>query len=387
MKFNKDWMKERWAQTAIAICIGVTFYMLLGHIRGIFGFFASFYHYIAPVVLGVILAYMMNPLMKFFEARVFGKLGREGLRRILSLMLTVLFILLIITVLLVSLIPQLMSSVMSIYTTLTESDFHAGRLYEDFSEYAHRFNIDLDTVMGYGTEMIGNVIKAVPDSLGNIVGKSINIGSSIFSFILSFILAIYFLGDKEHLLGGVRKLAKLSFSQKRYDKIASFFDKCNTILLGYIWGDLMDALVVGIINFAFMTIVGMPYSVLISVIVAVTNLAPTFGPIAGAVIGGFILVLNNPWHALWFIIFTIVLQTVDGYIIKPKLFGNALGISSVWILMSIIVLGRMAGIIGVLLAIPFAAIVDFIYREYFLIWLTNKRKETNDKALKTDKEK
>ena len=124
-----------------------------------------------------------------------------------------------------------------------------------------------------------------------------------------------------------------------------------------------------------MTLAGMDYAALISVIVGVTNLAPTFGPLAGAVIGAFFLVFVNPWYALWFLVFTAVLQTLDGYIIKPKLFGNTLGVSSLWILISIIVLGRMFGIPGILLAIPFAAISDIVYKEVILYNLERRKEE------------
>jgi predicted PurR-regulated permease PerM len=115
-----------------------------------------------------------------------------------------------------------------------------------------------------------------------------------------------------------------------------------------------------------MSIAGMDYAALVSVIVGLTNLAPTFGPLVGAIIGAFMLVFVNPWWALWFLIFTAILQTIDGYIIKPKLFGNTLGVSSLWILISIIVLGRMFGVAGILLAIPFAAIFDILYKEIVL---------------------
>ena len=101
-------------------------------------------------------------------------------------------------------------------------------------------------------------------------------------------------------------------------------------------------------NFIFMSIVGMDYALLISVVVGVTNMAPTFGPIVGAVVGAFILVLVNPWYALWFLIFTVILQTIDGYIIKPKLFGDTLGVSSIWILITLVVGGRMFGVAGIL---------------------------------------
>ena len=130
--------------------------------------------------------------------------------------------------------------------------------------------------------------------------------------------------------------------------------------------DIIDGIIVGITNFIFFLIMGMPYNILISVVVGITNLAPTFGPIVGGLIGAFILLLVNPWQALWFILFTLVLQTIDGYIIKPKLFGNSFGVSSIWILITIIVGGRMFGVWGILLAIPFAAIADYFYHD--VIW-------------------
>ena len=125
-----------------------------------------------------------------------------------------------------------------------------------------------------------------------------------------------------------------------------------------------------------MLIAGQPYSVLISVIVGVTNLAPTFGPIVGCAIGAFILVLaSNPWYALWFIIFTIILQTIDGYILKPRLFGESLGVSPLMILIAIVLGGRKFGVIGILLAIPAAAIIDFIWKDYVIKKLEEKHSQ------------
>ena len=115
-----------------------------------------------------------------------------------------------------------------------------------------------------------------------------------------------------------------------------------------------------------MVIFRMDYAVMISVVVGITNTAPTFGPIVGAVIGALILVLVNPLWAAWFLIFTIILQTVDGYIIKPKLFGDTLGISSLLILIAIVVGGRMFGVVGIILGIPVAAIFDYIFKIGFL---------------------
>ena len=238
---------------------------------------------------------------------------------------------------------------------------------------AETLHIDIHSITTMGNNMLAGFTENLPDNINSIVSTSVNIGSSIFNFVIAFILAIYFLGDKEHMVGGFTRLLKLTLSDKQFKEWSDFWRRCNSILLRYIGGDLLDAIIVGIANFIFMSWFSMPYSVLISVVVGVTNLAPTFGPIVGAVIGAFILVLVNPWHALWFLIFTIILQTLDGYVIKPKLFGNTLGISSVWILIAIIVFGRVFGIVGVLLAIPFAAIIDFSYREVFIVWLEKRK--------------
>jgi predicted PurR-regulated permease PerM len=128
-----------------------------------------------------------------------------------------------------------------------------------------------------------------------------------------------------------------------------------------------------------MMIAGMPFVSLISVIVGVTNLMPTFGPMIGAAIGAFILVLVEPMHALAFLIFTLVLQLLDGYILKPKLFGGSLGVPAAWILISIVVGGKLFGVVGIVLAIPFSAIVVFVFEE-LLMPLLLSRKARNEKA-------
>ena len=146
-------------------------------------------------------------------------------------------------------------------------------------------------------------------------------------------------------------------------------------------GDLrpLDALIVGVANAVFMALMGMQYIGLISVVVAVTNLIPTFGPIIGGAVGGFILLLVQPVHALIFIAFTFVLQFLDPYFIKPKLFGNTLGVSGLLILMSVLVCGRIWGIPGILIAIPLAAIVDFVYSEGILTALEKRKKDRQKK--------
>ena len=160
--------------------------------------------------------------------------------------------------------------------------------------------------------------------------------------------------------------------KKYFNKTLKFFSRCDVILVRYIVSSLLDAAIIGIINAVFMSLMGMQYVGLISVIVALTNLIPTFGPLIGGAIGAFILVLFKPWHALFFLLFTLVLQFLDGYIIKPKLFGNTLGVSGLLILVSVLVCGNIAGVVGILLSIPLAAILNFVYLDVLLPYLERR---------------
>ena len=139
----------------------------------------------------------------------------------------------------------------------------------------------------------------------------------------------------------------------------------------------MDSLIVGIVNGVFMFAMGMPYAVFCSVVVALTNLAPTFGPFVGAFICAVILLLAQPEFVIPFLIFTLALQLIDGYVIKPRLFGSALKVPAFLILVFLVVGGKIWGVPGVLLAIPLAAILSYIYREIAVPWLAS-RKKTKD---------
>lgn len=381
MKINRYFKDNKWIPYAVAGCVIVLFYLLVSHIHYLFIGIGSFIGFISPVIIGLIMAYILDPLVKVFEYNVFSNMGnRARVRRLLSVWVTIILVLLTLVIFMFALVPQLVKSL--------------GTFFSNFDTYASSLQVFLNTIsldaaensvdISHFTKIldtaIENLSEYIQKNLGHIVNTSINAGMSVINTVISFILAIYILCDKERLLAAWKRLLQGALSDRTYSEVATFWNRCNQILIRYIAGDVLDGVIVGIVNFIFMSIVGMDYAALISVIVGITNLAPTFGPLAGAVLGGFFLIFVNPWDALWFIIFTVVLQTLDGYIIKPKLFGNTLGVSSLWILISIIVLGRMFGIPGILLAIPFSAISDIIYKEIVLYKL-EKRKEAKNAAI------
>ncbi len=377
MNLKNRLKKKKWISYTIATCSAVVLYMLLSNIGRIAEGIDSFYTFIKPVVVGIIIAYLINPLAKIIEIRIFKKIKKESTRWTLSAISALILILLAIVLLFVALLPQLIRSVATFIDSVggyVDSlqkllhDFEAGTNLFIFNNLADVSDRILTTIKDYFT-----------NNMGNFLNTSANIGKSVLDLALGFILAVYLLLDKNRTSGGIKKLLRLFMKPETYNAAGDIFRRSNRIITRYIGFDLVDGIIVGVVNLFFMLFMGIPYAVLISVIVGVTNLAPTFGPIVGALLGGFILVLVHPFFALEFLIFTVILQVVDGYILKPKLFGNSLGISPLMILIAIILGGRLFGVGGILLAIPFAAIFDFVYRDFVIKKLEEKQSKRYNK--------
>ncbi|SCY19939.1 AI-2E family transporter [Butyrivibrio sp. INlla14] len=375
MKLGGKWTKKRWVSYTIATCSAVVLYMILSHIGGLFSGIGSLYAFIKPVVSGIIVAYIFNPLANVFNDKVFRKMKKEKAKWGLSVACALIVIILAIVLLFVALIPQLIDSV----TTFTDNvDGYVATLQGVLREVEKEdpsglLGVEITQIASFGDNILDKIgdyfennMANVTSTIGSLATTTANIGKGVFDAVIAFILAIYLLLDKNRLINGISRFTGLIMKPENHKNTGIFVKRCNDIIIRYISFDIVDGIIVGVVNLIFMLAAGIPYSVLISVIVGITNLAPTFGPIVGCLIGAFILVLVNPWFALTFIIFTIILQTVDGYILKPRLFGESLGVSPLMILISIVLGGRLFGVAGILLAIPFAAIIDFIWRDYIL---------------------
>ena len=369
MKFNKEWLKHRWVGNALAICIGVVLFVALEHLGSIFGVVGSIFRFLTPVIIGLAIAYVIDPLTRLFEHHLFGKLKSWQLRRMLAVIVSLVLILVLVVTLMVFLVPQLVDSISQFVNNLGD---YTASLKKWIGGLAEKINFNPSKIYDFLDNFSKNIVTWVGDNKEEILSRGLDFGSGLLTFVLGAILAIYFLFGKYFLVAGGKRFLRAFMKEERYKGTMSFCSRCNDIMSRYVAVDVLDGIIVGVVNGIFMAIMGMPYVVLISVVVGVTNLAPTFGPLVGAVIGGFILVLVNPLDALVFIIFTLILQTIDGYVLKPKLFGDSLGVSSVMILVFIILGGRMFGILGVIFSIPFAAIVDFIYEDYILPRMESK---------------
>ncbi|MBQ3425615.1 MAG: AI-2E family transporter [Clostridia bacterium] len=373
---NKKRIRDAaWFPMAVAICIGVVLYILLLRLAGICEGIGIFIGFFKTVIFGCVIAYLVNPLANLFN-RIFKRVKKDGTRKLLSNGMAFLVVILFLIFAVLILVPQLIESVQTFANNLGGYINSASKMLENFG--ISKNVLDLDSVVDLSEDALATTYEWLSENAGKIVSAATVTGKGIFQWVIAFILSIYLLGEKDSLKAGFKRLLKAVFGDQRYGGVSDLLRKCDTIFNRYIVFNLIDSLIVGAANTIFMMICGMQYVGLISFVVALTNLIPTFGPMIGLVIGGFVLLMVNPVHALIFAIFTLVLQLMDGYVIKPRLFGNSLGVSGLWILIGVIVGGNMFGVIGILLAVPCVAIIILIYESYILPGLESRFTSKSD---------
>ena len=371
--FNGRFKNKSWYPYTIAICSGVALYVLLTHFSDLWDSVLTFIGYFSPVLWGCAIAYIINPLSKLYGRSIFKSVRNGKAQVFTSNTLAFLTVIVALIYIMVLLVPELISSVQAFVTNMDKYMATLNELLNRVGISGHELGFSKWTVSS--EEMLKNISDYVRTNMDDILATSANAGKGMLQWLIAFLLSIYLLANKRHIKSGIRRFLKALLKDNQFENTRVYLNRSNNILSRFVVFNLLDALLVGIVNMIFMVIMGMPYAGLVSVVVAVTNLVPTFGPFVGAGIGAFILLLVKPWYALAFLIFTLVLQLIDGYIIKPKLFGGSLGVPAFWVLIAIVVSGKMFGIIGILLSIPLVAILHFTYNDYFLPWLENRPKK------------
>ena len=384
----KEIANQRWGAYTIAAVIGVLTFLFFANLPSVFSWLAAAINLMSPIIIGVVIAYLVDLIVVFFDRKVFKAIKNNKLRYVISVIVSILLVLALITLFFWFVFPELLSSVTEF---ISNGKNYASIIEENLAkldEYAARYHIDLGA-SNWTASMYSEFDKFINEftqNLSHAMDTVLGVGAVVANIFVGAILAVYFLAGKRRLFEGVAKFRHALLTDQQYKKHTAFLRRSSTVFSKYISYTLLEALGVGIVNAIFMLVAGLPNVTLISVVVGVTNILPTFGPIVGGIVGAFLLFLDDPFYALIFIIFTLILQTIDGYIIKPKMFGDTLGIPSVVSLISIIIGGKLFGPIGILLAIPFTAVLAILYHESLLPWLNKKKLENNreDKNVKTN---
>ncbi len=382
------WTQEHTAKTVSSLIVvvgAILFYFLFSHFGVVKSSVTKVISIISPFIYGFIISYILNRPMNFFENRVFKfcekKKPRPKLKRHLSILTVFIIAFLIIGILFYIVIPQVSKSVVSIVNTLPDY----LRTFQTWAEdILTKIHIDtesglIDKLFVSSDEIIKNITSFAMNKLPAIFSFSKQFTSAILNIFVGIIISIYMLANKERFLAQIKKVIHAFLPEKFTYKLISIAHSSNERFNGFIIGKLLDSLIIGIICFIGSSLLNMPYAMLISVIIGVTNIIPFFGPFIGAIPSALIILIIEPIKALWFIIFIIILQQFDGNILGPKILGDSTGLSAFWVMFAILVGGGLFGFMGMFIGVPTFAVIFALVKEYITSRLEKKNLPTDTK--------
>lgn len=331
-----------------------------------------------PIIIGAILAYLLNPILCFIESRlqqIFlhrakDKAATKKNIRVVASIATILFFILIVVMIFYLMIPALIESVTSLVDSMDERLEAFIIWYENYDFKLNLFGKKPIAWENYLTTAINYVRNWFDTSVVPRMQEYVSvITSGVYSFVImiknvliGLIVAVYVLMDKERFEGQTKKILFACLPTKTANNVLQTTHQCNKIFGGFVIGKIIDSIIIGLICFIVCTIIQMPYTLLVSVIVGITNIIPFFGPLIGAVPCLIIITINRPLYGLYFLIFILILQQVDGNIIGPKILGNTTGLSSFWVIFAIMIGSSLFGVSGMLIGVPVFAVIYYLVK-------------------------
>lgn len=351
----------------------ILFFFIIFRYQGFASWWNSVLRAGQPIIIGLVLAYLLNPVMRFCEKyisrflckRMKNERKAKKISRGIAVACATLFLVAIIALLIAAIVPAVSNSVSTLIATLPDQvqSFLETVQKGDFgdSEIVKWLGTGLTQITDYVENWAQDtLLPQIQTYAAEVTSGVISVLKGIFNFLVGIVVAVYVMMIQETLEGQAKKIVYAVFKPKYGNIIVHTVRKSSEIFGGFISGKLLDSAIIGLICYIVCLILKMPSAVLVSVIVGVTNIIPFFGPIIGAVPSLLLVVIQSPWHALYLFIFIIILQQVDGNIIGPKILGNSTGLSSFWVMFAILVFGGIWGFFGMLLGVPIFAVIYYI---------------------------
>jgi predicted PurR-regulated permease PerM len=370
----------------LAIAFSSTFSPCFAYLGGI----------LSPILIGCVIAYLCNPILKFYEYVVFHKLRKGNLKSGLSLLCTALTAIGVIALILALIIPELIESITQLVNNyeyylnnllgMAQSIIDEMQLNVDISD-VEKFTDLLENLFGSVSAAVTKILSSIQlgtegeGLIGSVWSLVLNLFNTILDIVLGIFIAFYILSSKEKRKAQINKFRAAYFTDEQNVKITEIADLVNRTFSAYVRGVLLDALVVGVLMFIFLSLFRISeYALLIAAICAVTNIIPVFGPFIGAIPSALIVLITNPDKILWFILLVLLIQQIDGNIICPMIQGNNTGISSLAVLISITVMGGLFGIVGMIIGVPIFAVVIELCKRAIENRLSKQNKATDTTA-------
>lgn len=366
----------------ITFCCCILFFFIIYRYNGFTDFWKQLTQILQPVIIGLVVAYLLNPLMKWVDGKMYGILMErvkneekaKNLARGLAITASLLFLVGIVVLLIAAIVPSILQSIQGVVTTLPSEVKSLIAWINDFAKGDRQVADIAERVITEASNFFENWMKNtfIPQAevyIASVTSGVILTVKFFINIVVGLIISVYVMANQEKFAGQAKKIIFAIFKPVRANVIVRTIRKSNEIFGGFISGKILDSAIIGVLAYIVLAIMKMPDTVLVAVIIGVTNIIPFFGPFIGAIPSFIIIVLQNPMQGLYFLIFVVILQQIDGNIIGPKILGNSTGLSSFWVVFAILVFGGLWGFPGMLLGVPIMAVIYYIVRnivEYIL---------------------
>lgn len=365
--------------------------------EAVFDLTADHYRCSDRISVNPIMKFLEGHLLKFLEPRMKSKRKAKKTSRGIAITGSLVFLVGICVLLVAAIVPSISASIQSMITSFPQEAKDLTKWVDEVTNG----DTELASMIQQGVDKITDTVETffeddifskVQTYLTSITSGVIYGVKFVLNVIVGLIISVYVMADQEHFAGQAKKIVYAMFKPVRANVIVDTVRKSNEIFSGFISGKILDSAIIGVLAYIVLAIMKMPDTVLVAVIIGVTNVIPFFGPFIGAVPSFIIIVLQNPIQGLYFLIFIVVLQQIDGNIIGPKILGSSTGLSAFWVVFAILVFGGLWGFPGMLLGVPLMAVIYYVAQKtvsYFLkkrglttdtlayVYLTKVDKESN----------
>lgn len=323
---------------------------------------------LTPFLLGFFIAYIINPLAKFINQSILRKLFRiknRTVRKVISILLSYIIVFGMIATIIFYIIPQIADTLTQISTFIESAQTGYNRLIAQIRLIEEKnpswdFQAIYDFIEKIPSVVSEFITKQLPQIVPAVFSTSVSVITGVIDFFIAVIVSMYMLIDKPHLINNAKKLVYVLFGTDKGDRIVTTAGECNKIFGDFIIGKMIDSLIIGVLCWIAMTVLNIPYALVISVIVGITNMIPYFGPFIGAIPGVVLLIIVDIKFAVIFVILIFILQQFDGLYLGPKILGESTGLRPIWIIFAITVGGWLAGVVGMFLGVPVVAVISFL---------------------------
>lgn len=356
-----------------AISLSILFFFLIYRFQGFGDAISKLTGILMPFIYGAVIAYLLKPVCNcvedFLRRLLPEKMGTAA--NMLAVTISLLFGILVVYALIMMIVPQLITSVTTLYYTARNNlnDFVDWASHQEIIASNQKLLDFIETSYDNLQDTLDNLVrtKLVPSMQSLLSGAALGVMSFVTflkNIIIGLIVSVYLLASRKKF-GQQGKLILYSLVKPRWaNLIMEEIRYADRMFGGFINGKILDSAIIGVLCYIACLIFKFPSALLVSVIIGVTNVIPFFGPFIGAIPATLLILIQNPIKALWFVLFVLVLQQVDGNIIGPKILGNTTGLSSFWVLFAILLFGGLWGFVGMIIGVPLFAVIYDVLKKF-----------------------